>query len=99
MTYEHRVFFASSQEEYERDVSFYESTVDSKDPAGAGKFLSALPSMRSAVLTLKPEKFETSDGGKSVSWMQFSVTVTVPKAFEPAPDMKAKNAACPSGEL
>jgi len=99
MTYEHRVFFASNEEEYQRAVKVYEDTIDSRDPAGAGKFLSALPSMRSSVLTLKPEKFETSDGGKSVSWMQFSVTVTAPKAFEPAPDIKKKNATCRSGEL
>jgi hypothetical protein len=41
-------------------------------------------------------KYETTNEGKSVSWMQFSVSVTAPASFQPASGMDTKNIACPS---
>jgi hypothetical protein len=57
--------------------------LNSSDAEAAGKFLAILPTLRSAVLKLKPTKYETTNEGKSVSWMQFSVSVTAPASFQP----------------
>jgi hypothetical protein len=102
LKFEHRIFFAASQEEYERDASLYEEYLDNprnQDPSAAAKFLAMLPSLRTAVMKLKPVKYETTNERKSVSWMEFSVTVVVPEKFQPAADIKTKSATCPSGEF
>src|SRR5260370_15749197 len=100
LKFEHRVFFASSRQEHELDVSLYEEYVDSpgnKDPSAAGKFLPMLPSLHSAVLKLKPGNYQITNEGKSVSWLEFSVTAITPESFHPAAGMKLQNSDCPSG--
>jgi hypothetical protein len=48
-----------------------------------------------SALKLKPMKYETTNEGKSVSWMQFSVSVTAPASFQPTSGIDTKNIACP----
>ena len=97
---EREIFFSPTEEEYKRATKFYDDTVGNEDsPESATKFLDALPSMISAVLRLKPLQYETTNQGKSVSWMRFSITVVVPKSFQPAPGIEVKDAACPSANL
>jgi hypothetical protein len=95
LSYEHEVFFVISKAEYERAAKLANDALDSPDPEAAGRFLAILPTLRSAVLKLKPVKYLTTNEGKSVSWMQFSVTVTVPASFQPAPGLVENNIACP----
>jgi hypothetical protein len=92
---EHEVFFVLSKAEYERAKKLANEALDSSDSEAAGKFLAILPTLRSAVLKVKPVKYETANEGKSVSWMQFSVSVTTPAGFQPASGMAAKGIACP----
>ena len=92
---EHEVFFVLDKAEYERATKLANDALNSSDPEAAGKFLAILPTLRSAVLKLKPVKYETTNEGKSVSWMQFSVSVTAPASFQPASGMDTKNIACP----
>lgn len=92
---EHEVFFVLNKAEYERATKLTNDALNSSDPEAAGKFLSILPTLRSAVLKLKPTKYETTSEGKSVSWMQFSVVVTVPASFQPSSGMDIKNILCP----
>jgi len=92
---EHEVFFVLDETEYERASKAAENALYGGNPDAATKFLTTLPSLRSAVLTLKPLKYETVDEGKSVSWMQFSVTVIAPSAFQIARGLVTKNVVCP----
>lgn len=93
---EHEVFFVSSREEFRRAAKLLEDEFSSTDSESAGKFLAILPTLRSAVLKLKPVKYQISNGGGGVNWMQFTVTVTTPASFRPAPGLKATRVACPS---
>jgi len=95
LSHEHEVFFVLNKTEYERATKLANGALNSGDPEAAGKFLATLPTLRSAVLKLKPVKYETTNEGKSVSWVQFHVSVIVPASFQPAPGMNAKNIACP----
>ena len=96
LRYEHEVFFVLNKAEYKRATKLANDALNSSDPEAAGKFLAVLPTLRSAVLKLKPVKYETTNEGKSVSWMQFSVSVTAPASFQPASGMTGtKNIACP----
>jgi hypothetical protein len=96
LKHEHEVFFVLNQTDYSHALKLADVALSSKDPGAAGKFLTKLPTLRTAVLKLKPVKYETSSGGKSVNWMEFSVTVTVPAGFQPASGMNATNVRCPS---
>lgn len=95
LSHEHEVFFVLNGPEYDRATKLAYDALNSSEPGAAEKFLAMLPSLRSAVLKLKPVKYETTKEGKSVSWMQFSVTVTAPASFQPASGMDAKNIPCP----
>jgi hypothetical protein len=95
LSHEHEVFFVLSKAEYERATELANDALNSSDSEAAGKFLDILPTLRSAVFKLKPVKYETTNEGKSVSWMQFSVSVTAPASFQPASGMNPKNIACP----
>ena len=96
LMHDHEVFFVLNRKEYERATKLTDEAMASSDPDAAGRFLAILPSLRSAVLKLKPMKYETLNQGKSVKWMEFSVTVIVPGSFQPAPDMNLRNRACSS---
>ena len=95
LSHEHEVFFVLNKAEYERARKLANDALNSSDPEAAGKFLDILPTLRSAVFKLNPVKYETTNEGKSVSWMQFSVSVTAPASFQPASGMNPKNIACP----
>lgn len=76
------MFFVLNREEYEHAAKLVEEAMSSADSEAAGKFISVLPSLRSAVLKLKPIKFETADGGKTAKWMTFRVVVIAPAEFQ-----------------
>jgi hypothetical protein len=92
---EHEVFFVLNKAEYERAKKLANDALNSSESPAAGQFLAMLPTLRSAVLKVKPLKYETTNDGRSVSWMQFSVSVTTPANFQPALGMAAKDVACP----
>ena len=94
LAYEHEVFFVLNRQEYEHAAKLVEEAMSSADSEATGKFISALPSLRSAVLRLKPIKYETADGGKTAKWMSFRVVVITPAEFQPAPALNAKDTAC-----
>lgn len=96
LAYEHEVFFVLNRQEYEHAAKLVEEALSSADPKAAGKFISALPAMRSAVLRLKPIKYETADGGKIAKWMSFRVAVIAPASFQPASGLKLEDTTCPS---
>jgi hypothetical protein len=99
LVYEHEVFFVLKRKEYEDAAKLVEEAMSSTEPEAAGKFISALPSLRSAVLRLRPIKYETSDGGKTAKWMSFGVVVIAPANFQPAPGLNAKDVACSAARL
>lgn len=92
---EHEIFFVLSHTEYEQAVKLVEEALSSNDPEAAGKFLSTLPALRSAVLRIKPIKYETADEGRSVNWMEFSVRVIAPANFAVPSSFDAKKIPCP----
>jgi hypothetical protein len=96
LKYEHEVFFVLNRAERERAMKLADDAISSSDPEAAGRFLAMLPTLRSAVLRIKPMSYETAEEGEAVKWMQFSVTVTTPANFRPAPGLNAKDIACPS---
>jgi hypothetical protein len=96
LRHEHEGFFVLKRKEYEDAAKLVGEAMSRTDPEAAEKFMAALPSLRSAVLRFKPIKYETSDGGKTVKWMSFGVVVIAPASFQPAPDLNAKDIACPS---
>jgi hypothetical protein len=83
LKYEHEVFFVLNRAEHERAMKLAGDAISSSDPEAAGRFLSILPTLRSAVLRIKPIKYETADEGGTVKWMQFGVTVTTPARAGP----------------
>jgi hypothetical protein len=96
LKHEREVFFVLNRAERERAMKLADDAISSSDPEAAGRFLAMLPTLRSAVLRIKPMSYETAEEGKTVKWMQFSVTVTTPADFRPAPGLNAKDIACPS---
>jgi hypothetical protein len=78
LKYEHEVYFVLNRAEYEHAAKLVEHSLSSSAPSAPGIFLSTLPTLRSAVLRIKPTKYETTNAGKSVNWMQFSMTVDDP---------------------
>jgi|HubBroStandDraft_1064217.scaffolds.fasta_scaffold142164_2 hypothetical protein len=96
LKHEHEVFFVLNRNEYERARKAVDDALSSKDTLAAERFLKALPELQSAALRLKPIKYETSNAGQEVSWMNFSVTVTTPASFHPASNLAVKQAVCPS---
>ncbi len=94
LKYEHEIYFVLNQAEYERAMKLVDDALYSNDSQAAEKLLSTLPSLRSAVLKIKPIKYETADEGRGVNWMQFGVTVTVPANFPLPSGFDAKRIAC-----
>jgi hypothetical protein len=99
LNYEHEVFFVLDRTEYEHAAKLVDEATSSKEPEAAGKFISTLPALRSAVLKLKPIKYQTANAGKTAIWMSFSVTVTTPATFRPASGVSAREITCPSNHL
>jgi hypothetical protein len=98
LKYEHEVFFVLNRTKYEHAAKLVEETMSSSEPEAAGKFISTLPALRSAVLRLKPIKYQTANAGKTASWMSFGVTVTTPADFRPPSGINAREIACPSNQ-
>jgi hypothetical protein len=92
---EHEIFFVLNQTEYEHAMKLVDDALYSTDPEVPQKFLSTLPTLRSAVLKIKPMKYETADEGRSVNWMEFSVNVTAPANFAVPSSFDAKKIPCP----
>jgi hypothetical protein len=99
LKYEHEVFFVLNRTEYEHAAKLVEETMSSSEPEAAGKFIAALPALRSAVLRLKPLKYQTDNAGNTAAWMTFGVTVTTPANFRPPSGVNAREIACPSNHL
>jgi hypothetical protein len=95
LKFEHRIFFALNRTVYEQAVKLVNDEAMSNDPAGAGRFLAILPTIPTGILYVKPTKFEVVNEGKSVNWMEYSVTVVVPASFRYAPGLSAKERSCP----
>lgn len=95
LKYEHEIFFVLNQTEYEHAMKLVDDALYSSDPEAARKFLSILPSLRSAVLKIKPIKYETADEGRSVNSMEFSVKVIAPANFAAPSSFDAKKITCP----
>ena len=66
LKHEHEVFFVLNRAEYGHARKLIDDTLSSSDPEAAGKFLSTLPKLRSAVGRIRPVKYETTNTGKSV---------------------------------
>jgi hypothetical protein len=99
LKYEHEVFFVLNRREYEHAAKLVEEAMSSSEPEAAGKFIAALPALRSAVLRLKPLKYQTDNAGNTAAWMTFGVTVTTPANFRPPSGVNAREIACPSNHL
>jgi len=95
LEYEHRIFFALSRPDYDQALKLVNDEAMSKDPEGAGRYLAALPTIRTGVLYVRPTKFEVANEGQSVSWMEYSVTVITPAFFRPASGLSPKERPCP----
>ena len=95
MKHEHRIFFVLDRTVYDQVVRLVNDEAMSKDPAGAGRYLAALPTIPTGVLYVKPIRFEVVNDGKSVNWMEYSVTVIFPASFQPAADLDPKKVPCP----
>lgn len=52
LKYEHEVFFVLNRAEHERAMKLAGDAISSSDPEAAGRFLSILPTLRSAVLRI-----------------------------------------------
>lgn len=92
---EHKIFFVLNRTVYDKAVKLVNDEAFSKDPEGAGRYLAALPSIPTGILNLKPTRFEVVNEGKSVNWMEYSITVTVPASFQPAAGLDQKKVSCP----
>jgi hypothetical protein len=93
--FEHRIFFVFDRAHYDQAVKLVNDEAFSKDAYGASRYLAALPTIPAGILYLKPIRFEVVNDGKSVNWMEYSLTVIVPVSFEPAAGLNAKERPCP----
>jgi hypothetical protein len=94
LKHEHRIFFAFDRTNYDQAVKLVNDEAFSKDPDGASRYLAALPTIPTGILSLKPIRFEVVNEGKSVNWMEYSATVIVPASFEPAAGLSPKQRPC-----
>lgn len=95
LKHEHRIFFVLNRTVYERAVGLVNDEASTKGPEGAGQHLAALPTIPTGILYLKPTKFEVVNSGKSVNWMEYSVTAIVPASFQPTAGLDTKKVPCP----
>ncbi len=102
LSHNHVVYFVLNPSDYEKAIALaqvvlwpYYASAPDKTAEG---YLAALPKFPSGVLILKPVKYETENGGKSVKWMLFSARVTTPSAFHLAPDLSSMETGCPARE-
>ncbi len=93
--YEHRIFFVFDRAHYDQAVKLVNDEAFSKNNDGASRYLAALPTIPAGILYLKPIRFDVVNEGKSVNWMEFSLTVIVPVSFEAAAGLNAKERPCP----
>jgi hypothetical protein len=84
----HRIFFVLDRSVYDRAVAL--------TGKGAEQYLAALPTIPTGILDVKPTKFEVANGGQSVTWMEYSVTVIVPDSFRSAAGLNPRKIACPA---
>jgi hypothetical protein len=95
LKYEHRIFFVLDHANYDQAVKLVNDEAFSKNVDGAARYFAALPKIPAAILDLKPIRFEVANEGKSVNWMEYSVTAIVPASFEPAAGLSRKERPCP----
>jgi hypothetical protein len=92
---EHRIFFVFDRANYDRALKLVNDEAFSKNADGASRYRAALPTIPTGILYLKPIRFEAVNEGKSVNWMEYSLTVIVPASFEPAAGLSPKQRPCP----
>jgi len=92
---EHRIFFVFDRANYDQAVKLVNDEAFSKDPDGASRYFTALRTIPAGILYLKPIRFEVVNEGKSVNWMEYSITVIVPASFQPATRLNPKERPCP----
>jgi hypothetical protein len=95
LKHEHRIFFVLNRTVYDQAVRLVNDEAMSKDPEGAARYFAALPTIPAGILYLKPIRFDVVNDGKSVNWMEYSLTILVPLSFEPAVGLNAKERPCP----
>jgi hypothetical protein len=95
LKYEHRIFFVLDPANYDQAVKLVNDEAFSKNADGAARYFAALPMIPAGILHFKPIRFEVANEGKSVNWMEYSVTAIVPASFKPAADLSPKELPCP----
>jgi len=95
LKYEHRIFFVFDRANYDIAVKLVNDEALSKNADGASRYWAALQTIPAGILYLKPIRFEVVNEGKSVNWMEYSITVIVPASFQPAPRLNPKERSCP----
>jgi hypothetical protein len=96
MRFEHRIFFAVDAVTYTKAKKLVNDEVFNGDDGGAGRFLAALPTIPAGILRIKATNFDVSDEGKSVNWMEYSLSVIVPTSFHASSDLESKVISCPA---
>ena len=92
---EHRIFFVFDRANYDQAVKLVNDEPFSKNDEGASRYVAALRTIPAGILYLKPIRFEVVNEGKSVNWMEYSITVIVPASFQPAARLNPKERPCP----
>ena len=95
LRHEHQIFFVFDRAHYNQAMKLVNDEAFSKNDDGASRYLAALPTIPAGILYLKPIRFDVVNEGKSVNWMEYSLTVIVPVSFEPAAGLNAKERPCP----
>jgi hypothetical protein len=102
LSHEHAVYFVLNPSDYNKAMQLAQEALWPYYAAAPEKatehFLAALPGFPSGLLTVKPLKYVTWNGGETVKWMRFSVTVVVPSSFHFTPGASSKETACPARE-
>ena len=93
LRYEHRIFFVLDRTHYDQAMKLVNDEAFSKNADGASRYLAALPAIPAGILDLR---FDVANEGKSVNWMEYSVTAIVPASFEPAAGLSQKERPCPT---
>jgi hypothetical protein len=96
---QHEIRFVLNAATYERIFKLVQDALwpySAKDPDNAAPaYLAALHDTPSGLLVLNPTEYDKLGASDQVGWMEFAVTVTVPKTFAGSKDLKWTAAACP----
>ena len=84
---------------YDQAVKLVNDEAFSKNADGAARYFAALPTIPAGILYLKPIRFEVVNEGKSVNWMEYSVTAIVPASLVLAAGLNPNERPCPSHAL